>query len=75
MAGPELALCLTQGFVHPPSPQFCSLSQSWGQDPSLPTLLFSDPWLPVALWKEESVSEAKNRTQTLVIEFILVSGT
>ena len=48
MPGPELALCLTQGLVHPPSPQLCLLSESsGGRDPSLPpTLLFSDPWSP-----------------------------
>lgn len=62
VAGPELALCLTQGLVHPPSTQLCLLCQSsGGRDPSLPTLLFSDPWLPVALGKEEEpVSEPRS---------------
>lgn len=51
VAGPELALCLTQGLVHPPSLQLCLLSQSsGGRGPSLPpTPRFSDPCLPVAL--------------------------
>lgn len=77
MAGPELALCLTQGLVHPPSLQFCLLSQSSGsRGPSLSlTPLFYDPCLPVALGNEEEpVSEPRSGTQTLVIEFILVPG-
>lgn len=35
VAGSELALCLTQGLVHPPSTELCLLSQSSGRrDPS-----------------------------------------
>lgn len=77
VAGPELALCLTQGLVHPPSLQLCLLRQSsGGRGPSFPpTPLFSDSCLPVALGNEEEpVSEPRSGTQTLVIEFILVPG-
>ena len=86
--GPELALCLTQGLVHPPpGPQLCLLSQSLRcRDASLlPALLFSNHphthpprprlRLPAAPGdQEEPVSEPRVGPHALVVEFILVAG-